>query len=227
MSVSAKYVNRKLLQNVLHHVDTHNRLLEEKDMWNSKRNQREGSNASDYDQRMGSSERRRSYGRMRSDDNETKSTTRDIVKLKEEMGKWNHTGFMELYPDEFLSRQSMDELSNGEEEGGGGIKKKVKKKRRKRKNSDSNGLDRRKRKRTSEKTLNKDLAKKPRRSDPSGQWQEREITREVVVEKPHKRRKSEDRTKRKKEKRKDNSKRKDKSKKHKKRRKKMKPDVEK
>lgn len=50
--------------------------------------------------------------------------------------RWNHTGFMELYPDEFLSRQSMDELSNGEEEGGGGIKKKVKKKRRKRYGAD-------------------------------------------------------------------------------------------
>lgn len=48
--------------------------------------------------------------------------------------RWNHTGFMELYPDEFLSRQSMDELSNGE--GEDGIKKKVKKKRRKRYGTD-------------------------------------------------------------------------------------------
>lgn len=47
MAASVRYLNRQLLQNVLHHVDTHNRLIEEKEMWKTKQNMRAPSSDSE------------------------------------------------------------------------------------------------------------------------------------------------------------------------------------
>lgn len=223
MAFSIKVVNSKLLKNVLHHVDTHNRLMEEREMWNSRRNRRddETDESDDYDTRMMASERRLSYGKMRSDNLHTE-TTREIVKLKEKAGKWNHSGFMELYPDEFLNKNSMDEMDSSDEDAQKNRKKIRKLKRKKRKSSDELGTKRRKRPKISEKhserAVNSEPVKKRRRTNSHGHSEKRDVKRNRDSKKPLKERgRLKIRKKKRREKIRDESRRKVKSK-HKKKR---------
>ncbi|XP_038062821.1 uncharacterized protein NKAPD1-like [Patiria miniata] len=129
---TVRYLDRKLLRNIIRHTETHNRLQEEDEMWRGKAQEAFG-----WRDRPFSSRRRRGrklnrerfdgqMDRLQRMNPDTRSPqdrwnwngerNRDIYRT--ELGnheRWGHTGFMELYPEEFINKDSMDEMSNEED----------------------------------------------------------------------------------------------------------------
>ncbi|XP_072049251.1 uncharacterized protein NKAPD1-like [Amphiura filiformis] len=129
MASSVRYLDRKLLRNVLRHTEVHNRLREEKDMWKQRRDPRDPRDSRNRSRYSDSGGR----GKMRSDtmDDEVDRLTNKIVKhvySNKNPEKWGHNGFKELYPDEFIDKSSTEETSSDEEDARRKGKKRKKKK---------------------------------------------------------------------------------------------------
>eukprot|EP00057_Strongylocentrotus_purpuratus_P000488 XP_001177346.2 PREDICTED: uncharacterized protein C11orf57 [Strongylocentrotus purpuratus] len=130
MATKVRYLDRRLLKNVLRHTETHNRLQEEEEMWDKKKDRR-----SDRPKKRSRGPVR--YGQMYSDSpqdlmggssrdkwNQRRLNRGGRQGMGREVERWSHNGFMELYPEESINRSSMDESSD---EGGIGQSNKRKK----------------------------------------------------------------------------------------------------
>ncbi|KAL4228932.1 hypothetical protein ACF0H5_011972 [Mactra antiquata] len=110
-------VNKTLLKNVIRHTDSHNKVVEETEMW--KQRQREIKNVDSMgsrnsflkdrggvDMRYEFSDHRQRRAHM---DDEPKSTywMNELYKAEEaDENRWGHSGFKELYPEKFNSDAS-------------------------------------------------------------------------------------------------------------------------
>ncbi|XP_067675968.1 uncharacterized protein NKAPD1-like [Haliotis asinina] len=134
---------KQMLRNVIRHTGTHNRMVEETEMWSQWNTQRERQGKSSrnsflFDQRSDNYDDRRRRGHRTahmdsgsSDEDKQKSTywSRQLQKAEESNpDRWGHSGFKELYPDDFAS-----DRSEGDEKRSRKKKKKKEKKRKKKK----------------------------------------------------------------------------------------------
>ncbi|XP_046338898.1 uncharacterized protein NKAPD1-like [Haliotis rufescens] len=134
---------KQMLRNVIRHTGTHNRMVEETDMWTQRSLKRDSHgkasrNSFLFDQRSDNYDDRRRRGHRTahmdsgdSDEDKQKSTywSRQLQKAEEtNPDRWGHSGFKELYPDDFAS-----DRSEGEEKRSRKKKKKKEKKRKKKK----------------------------------------------------------------------------------------------
>ncbi|XP_041373134.1 uncharacterized protein NKAPD1-like [Gigantopelta aegis] len=142
-------ITKTMLKNVIRHTDTHNRIVEETDMWmhldQVKDRERDPRRSFLYDDRYDMSRddgrrgARRAHmddGDNRDDDGKRRSTywQRQLQKVEEaDPDRWGHSGFKEMYPDKFRSDRSeeSDDSVN--------TKKKRKKEKKKRKHKKENG----------------------------------------------------------------------------------------
>ncbi|GAB1604672.1 uncharacterized protein NKAPD1-like [Argonauta hians] len=222
---------KTLLQNVIRHTDTHNRIVEEAEMWRqkekksqlSKKDKERGDKDKEekdkkstdvffedtrksflYDNRVRDDSM--SYRRYRAhmDDEPTPSSTtrstyytRQLQRAEEnDPGRWGHSGYKELYPEEFRSDRSEDE-ENGPHHRRHKRRTRKRRKEKKRRQhyrsrSDDSGSDcepRRKRR----KTTGCSKHRKHRRSRDSSTGSEtvRYIRRKLHKERRHRRHKSE------------------------------------
>ncbi|XP_046557487.1 uncharacterized protein NKAPD1-like [Haliotis rubra] len=134
---------KQMLRNVIRHTGTHNKIVEETDMWSQWNIQRErqgkaSRNSFLFDQRSDNYDDRRRRGHRTahmdsgdSDEDKQKSTywSRQLQKAEaSNPDRWGHSGFKELYPDDFAS-----DRSGGDEKKSRKKKKKKEKKRKKKK----------------------------------------------------------------------------------------------
>ncbi|XP_022097571.1 uncharacterized protein C11orf57-like [Acanthaster planci] len=127
---SVRYLDRKLLRNILHHTETHNRLQEEEEMWRSRAKEAFGWKHDPFNpggrRGRGRWNRNRRVDRLHQMNPDSQGVSdhrnwdgqrnRDIYRA--ELGnqeRWGHTGFMELYPEEFIKKDSMDEMSSDDD----------------------------------------------------------------------------------------------------------------
>ncbi|EDO44071.1 predicted protein [Nematostella vectensis] len=140
MAAARKFIDKKVLHNYIRSTDAHNKIREEQDMWRLR--QAQNTQKSDSLASLAATSKRR--GRLHSDD-PSDSGERNTYWMKQLTefessctDRWGHSGYKELYPEEFASNFT-DSDDDSEDE-----KKKKKKTSKKRKKSSSK--DERKRK---------------------------------------------------------------------------------
>eukprot|EP00047_Mylnosiga_fluctuans_P013869 m.33905 g.33905 ORF g.33905 m.33905 type:complete len:211 (-) comp5152_c0_seq1:1322-1954(-) len=121
-----KTIDTRLLSNIVRHVDAHNKVCEEQEMWRqhelTKRLDREHSKrvrSSDHkrSKTTESTERERSRGRdspavakgKAEDSGKSNYWTQKLVEMEERCGdRWGHAGYKELHPEEFKTDREPD-----------------------------------------------------------------------------------------------------------------------
>ncbi|XP_011406027.1 PREDICTED: uncharacterized protein C11orf57-like [Amphimedon queenslandica] len=105
-------VKKSVLRNYIRHADTHNRVQEEREMWRLRQLEQQTQLQSYHSKPRHILTRGRLLSdslRERPDDTdeeETSSTywTRQLMKVEEnDPDRWGHSGYKELYPEEFIS----------------------------------------------------------------------------------------------------------------------------
>lgn len=122
-------IAKTLLKNHIRHADTHNRMVEEKDMWKEYHKMKEFENESKYsflhDKRTDMGNEFPSHRNKRAHMDDEPQTNQSTVCLRKlfkaeanDPDRWGHSGYKELYPKDFDSDRSDEEKRS---------KKKVKK----------------------------------------------------------------------------------------------------
>lgn len=115
--MSKQSMGKTLLRNVIRHTDAHNKIQEEMEMWKMRdwEIQKSHKNLSDSEFVRGHmhcdrvSDQRRGFSRSRErasehDDRETRYWTQKLYEFEaNDPDRWGHSGFKELYPEEFES----------------------------------------------------------------------------------------------------------------------------
>eukprot|EP00118_Oscarella_pearsei_P008859 m.47805 g.47805 ORF g.47805 m.47805 type:complete len:172 (+) comp33826_c0_seq5:32-547(+) len=141
-----KAIDKGLLSNIMRHTDAHNRVREEREMWRQyegdirnprRRRSLERTRPSRSRRRSysDSPRRRRSRSRSRKRDEPSFYWTRELMKMEEEdPTRWGHSGYKELHPEEFGSKDKREDV---EIDNKSSKKRKKKKKEKKRKKKSS------------------------------------------------------------------------------------------
>ncbi|KAM9812569.1 NKAP domain containing 1 [Syngnathus typhle] len=175
--MSKQTLGKTLLRNVIRHTDAHNKIQEESEMWKLRGWEVQMSNNShmsatktirgqmhcdrlSYQSRISSEH----------DDRETRYWTRKLYDFEDnDPDRWGHSGFKELYPEEFAS--DSDKSSTVKEEGHKSKaskskrSKKKKKKRKKKKEEEEEGKKKSEDGSDDDKTKNRHKSKKKERKD--------------------------------------------------------------
>lgn len=125
MAVQRKFIDKGLLKNVIRHTDAHNKIKEENEMWKQfslMNNKKKNASALMESKRFG--------GQMRCDnedaDQQPKSSywTQQLFNYEaNDSERWGHSGYRELYPEEFGNKTSQEKIQKSK-------KRKTKKERR-------------------------------------------------------------------------------------------------
>uniref|UniRef100_A0A3Q4I188 NKAP domain containing 1 n=1 Tax=Neolamprologus brichardi TaxID=32507 RepID=A0A3Q4I188_NEOBR len=122
--MSKQPLGKTLLRNVIRHTDAHNKIQEEIDMWKMRDWEIQTSQRKDFSDAEGHmhcdrvSDQRRDFNRSRErasehDDREARYWTRKLYEFESnDPDRWGHSGFKELYPEEFESDGAKKKMSH-------------------------------------------------------------------------------------------------------------------